>query len=159
MLEKCIKLFKEENYLVIDLECAPASSKCFWRKLGFSAYSTIKENRNFRMYKSLIETLKPTNKESNPNKPLIKLWKGSPIEIDKKESTWQWNISFKPKSNELAIPIIFPSHFDWKIEYSDCNKTKLGNQVRYFGDTNIFFENFIIIEKIQTKDKSPISRH
>lgn len=142
---------KENSICVIDLQCAPASSELVWKKMNYCEfpYGLIKNPERYkRLYRILVPPLKRTYQNSGE---IIELWNNEPHLTTNIDSSWKWKVRLKSGTSELVNPIIHPAHSDWRIRWKSRSKVYKDTKVKYFCKEKIYFNKFIILNKLPEK--------
>lgn len=143
----CIKC----GLIVIKLNCRPSSSEVVWRRLGFvdypevTGFNSYNQDEDRYLFKVLQECSLTSTIE--PNEEVIELWDNEPAYCRAILPNWTWNISCKPKTNELLAPIIHPAFADWRISWRKGDEVLYDGKVKRF-PVDISFSEFIIITEI-----------
>lgn len=141
--------FKDNNILTVDLECAPANSAHFWKKLKFKEFPKDErwERHNIELYKILVDYQKPkvnTDTESE----IIELWNGEPNETIHRLPVWQLQIKYKKGLKQFTEPIIFPCNYDWRIRWRKGDKVIFDEKVKRFNKIKIPNGRYLILENM-----------
>ncbi|WP_342328068.1 GNAT family N-acetyltransferase [Pedobacter sp. FW305-3-2-15-E-R2A2] len=133
----CARLL-QQGVLALYLECAPAISEKFWRKMGFQKMPATKCYGNSdspKLYKILL----PVQTQSVSAAPYIQIYEwGSKKKL-------RWPLQYKSNTNELVQPIIMPVAGDWCIEYVKSEVPERPEKVKNFLSGNYFDDPFLII--------------
>lgn len=145
------KLFTKlifKNIYSVRLECAPSTSELFWRHIGFTDFPSCHywNGINKNLYKILVPHLNQEREETMDE--YIELWDNEPDFTEKLNSTWKWKLIFKDGTRELKNPIIHPCRKDWRIRWKNIDKIIIDEKVKRFGENEIIFEDFIVINKL-----------
>lgn len=134
-------LLLEKDILAVHLECAPAISEKFWRKMGFKKMPAIDGYNNGdspKLYKTLVDVQKPKKSTSS----YVSIYKyGS----DQKQ---QWPLLYHSGKNELIKPIITPVGGDWCIEVVNTELTQRSEKIKYFHSGKHLSDPFLIITEL-----------
>lgn len=150
LISQLFEYFKSKKIVVVDLQCSPANSENYWRKLKFAEFPDFmrRNGGNKNLYKVLIPSNSPQIVKDSVEQ--IELWNGEPFETRNKKPTWTWKIKFIKGTRQLAEPIIFPCHYDWRIRWKKDNTIIVDDKVKYFGTQEICFGKYIIINQLKT---------
>lgn len=147
MINETLEYFKYKGVLVCELFCSPENSEPFWQKIGFEKFQFFPYDSKIKMFKPLIETLKPT--ENPKTEKVIALWNCEPYQADNINAIWFWNLDFLINGETLKKPIIFPAFKDWKVEFIVNDEILISNKVKRFPLDLANHGNFMIIRKIK----------
>lgn len=142
------KFFVSNNILVVDVQCVPETSEAFWRKMNFI---DVPPNHRFwdkqttHLFKCLVPSLQPVVEHNNIN--YIEIWDAEPYATVDKDAKWKWDLDITGE-NKLVLPIIQPCHRDWRIRLVLDNKTITDNKVKRFGELEIDYGPYIIIQEL-----------
>ncbi|WP_232793690.1 N-acetyltransferase [Siphonobacter sp. SORGH_AS_0500] len=141
-----------QGTVALWLRCVPAASEKAWKRLGFTRSPEVMQHTNTRshegpkMYKIIVPHLKPAKKIST--KEVVKLWDQEPHEARKCDPAWQWNLKFQLKTRTLKLPIIYPAHPDWQINWSVDGLSQKEEKVKGFLDRNRYIGSFVMITEL-----------
>jgi len=150
LVQAVFEYFKVKGVCVLDLQCAPASSEKFWKKLGFidiPESHEVKANGNKELYKTIVADLRPTSSARNISAEIIELWDSEPRIAVNSEANWSWQVKFNRGTRELSKPIVQPAYRDWRLKWSIDGKVLKDDKVKYFGQ-DIDFGKFMIIRSL-----------
>lgn len=150
LVNSLFEFFRKKNIVVVSLECSPESSEPIWRKLGFVDFPDTPEKYNLNPYgnKNLYRVLIPSLQTSQAGVgETIELWNDEPYIALSSSPNYIWNLEFKQGGRELVKPIVHPSHYDWRMRWSDNGKVIKDSKVKHFG-SEIDFRRFIIISEL-----------
>lgn len=114
--------FRKIGLIVVDLECAPANSEGFWRKMGFLEFPKSSHGWRFqigghkRLYRTLVDTLEPTNSTS-PADEVFELWNDEAHLMRNAEPSWIWKLEFRNGTRELVKPIVHAAAPEWRARW------------------------------------------
>lgn len=149
LVNKSIDYFIEKGFEYVKLECSPAKSKLFWRKMGFKPYSLDIGECNQHMYRIIGEALESGFKIGTH---YFELWNGEPHETREKKPDSIWTLTFKDETNELMHPIIHPCRCDWRIRYRIGNEILKDSKANRFGLDIQLPLDFIYISHLPRRD-------
>lgn len=144
---------KEQGVIAVRLHCQPSKSEVAWRKLGFKRFPNVPEMsalNNYEEGRNLYQILVPHTKLSKSKIPKesIELWAVEAYQADRYASQWKWLPKFVMGSRKLVSPIIAPAKYKWNIRWKINDQIIKDGQVKYFGNTGISYDTFIIIEEL-----------
>jgi len=151
LVNNLLSNLKDKGIMSVSLECAPASSIHFWKKMKFKEFpkNTKSGKFNVELHKILVDTNKPQSIHKKViNSDIIELWSGEPYQTTNKNPDWQWILKLKSKSNQLTKPIIIPCAFDWRIRWRKGDKVLYDEKVKRFNKIKIEYGSYLIIENI-----------
>ncbi|MDB4918720.1 N-acetyltransferase [Mucilaginibacter sp.] len=138
LIETLFAYLLEKGILALYLECAPATSEKFWRKLGFKKMPPIDGYFNGdtpRLYKCLL----PTQETGVSNGSYIQVYEWG------NAKKMRWPLHYKPNTNELLQPIIQPVSGDWCIEHIISEIPKQSEKIKNFRSGSYLDDPFLII--------------
>lgn len=147
LIDQLIDFFRGKGIVAIDLQCAPISSKSYWKGLGFTEFVDIP-----RIDKDCYKLLVPINEHCSQNKDLdevIEIWNIDFYRADNTPPKWSWVVKFIPGTDHLLLPIILPGHYDWRIRWKKDGNTLIDQKVRYFGKDEIWHAGYIILRSLK----------
>lgn len=152
LITQLISFLKGIGVYVVDLECSPANSEYFWKRIGFlelplslnSIYFTNGGNK--KLYRVLIEGLQKDSVLYADE--TFELWDDEPFRTNENTPpTFVWNVSLVAGTRILTKSIIHPAHYDWRLRWRCSGKTIKDDKVKRF-NPNIVFGPFVIIDAL-----------
>ncbi|HAD97362.1 MAG TPA: hypothetical protein DCG19_08140 [Cryomorphaceae bacterium] len=122
LVKDVFQFLREKGFFIVDLECAPASSEGFWKKMGFQEFPESSRGWGFqisghkRLYKTVIATLEPTTVIS-PDDEVFELWNDEAHLMRDTEPSWVWKLQFNKGTRELVKPIVHPAAPEWRARW------------------------------------------
>ena len=148
LFESVEQELKQRGSYVLKLFCEPHNSERIWKKLGFLKFKERNEHRflnendfkNPWLYKPIVDTLKPTKKQSIQKK--IELWTKDEYKVkDNDRPNYVWDLTTYHK------PIIYPVDSHWKIRFSVDGEEKYCGQIKRFIGGYYCLDYFLIMYK------------
>lgn len=133
--------FVNSGILNVRLECAPAESEIFWRRLNFQTLPYITgyaNNNNPKLFKMVVVIQEPKCCPA----PYIEIYKHGSIENKR------WPLHYKLGTNELVHPIITPVSGDWLIRYVNIENIEHSEKIKNFRSGICFDDPFLIITSL-----------
>lgn len=147
LIDHLIEYFRRRGIVAIDLQCAPVSSKTYWKSLGFTEFED-----NPRINKDCYKLLIPINEnypQDNDLDEVIEIWDIDFYSADNSPPKWSWAVKFIHGTNNLLVPIILPGHYDWRIRWKKDGNILIDQKVKYFGKDEIWYAGYIILRSLK----------
>lgn len=132
---------QQNGIVALYLECAPAVSEKFWRKMGFQKMPKLPYHNNTetpRLYKIIV----PVQESGKSKTPYLQIYEyGS----TKKQ---RWPLTYKSGTNQLAQPIITPVGGDWCIEHVISTIPQWPDKIKNFKSGKYLNDPFLIITEL-----------
>jgi hypothetical protein len=141
MVEAVLNNLKLQGMAAIHLECAPASSENFWRKMGFQAMPDIPAYTD-RGSPALFKILSTAQETGVTTGEAIHIYKWGSNERT------VWPVSYRTGTNKLKNPIITPAYKDWCIEHIKSGIALRSDKIKNFKSCTCYDDPFLVITEL-----------
>lgn len=136
-----LNFLKQQGLAAVYLECAPASSEYFWRKMGFQPMPDIPAYTD-KGSPALFKILSVSQEKSVTAGEAIQIYKwGS-------DERTVWPVSYRTGTNQLINPIIAPAYKDWCIEHIKSGIVLRSDKIKNFRSGTCYDDPFLIITEL-----------
>ncbi|MBD1362984.1 GNAT family N-acetyltransferase [Mucilaginibacter sp. ZT4R22] len=141
MVEAVLNYLKLQGLAAIHLECAPANSENFWRKMGFQPMPEIPAYTG-KGSPALFKILSTAQE--------IGVTPGEAVQIYKwgSDEKTLWPVSYRTGTNQLINPIITPAYKDWCIEHIKFGIALRSDKIKNFRSGTCYDDPFLIITEL-----------